>query len=191
VADFCLGLADHRAGRRFAVDFGSISVIVRDEQHAVLPGATVTIRRTGTGSTRTAQADASGEFRVVAVPPGTYELTIAGRFCRTTLNDVTLGINASLNLAVVLRVAGVKERLDVAVPIVDASGTAPGRTIRPREIDRLPVLSRDFSTLAQLTPGILVNSSGLAASPTNHGIAAAGQFSRNNRLIIDGLLFDR
>jgi hypothetical protein len=72
---------------------GSISGIVRDEQQAVLPGATVTIRRTETGSTRTAQADASGQFRVVALPPGTYEVTIelAG-FAGTTLNDVPLGL---------------------------------------------------------------------------------------------------
>ena len=48
---------------------------ITDETKAVLPGATVTARNEETGFARTAVSDARGYYRIIALPPGTYQIT--------------------------------------------------------------------------------------------------------------------
>ncbi len=53
----------------------NIEGVVTDEQQAVLPGVTVTIRNVATGLTRTATTDSSGRYVFSGLPPeGRYEL---------------------------------------------------------------------------------------------------------------------
>ena len=54
---------------------GTVSGTVTDSQGAVLPGATVTL--VGKTGTRTAVTDASGEYRFVALDPGSYDVQVA------------------------------------------------------------------------------------------------------------------
>ena len=107
----CVAFASEVASQSIS---GSISGIVRDEQQAVLTGATITIRSTETNSTRITQTDARGEYRLLALQPGTYTVTVdMPGFVAETLNDIIVAINAELRLTSVLRVAGVNEQLVV------------------------------------------------------------------------------
>ena len=51
---------------------GGISGIVRDQQGAVVPGATVTVKNLSTGAVRSAVTDLNGLYRVPALEPGLY-----------------------------------------------------------------------------------------------------------------------
>ena len=51
---------------------GGISGIVRDQQGAVVPGATVTVKNLSTGAVRSAVTDVNGLYRVPALEPGLY-----------------------------------------------------------------------------------------------------------------------
>src|SRR5690349_2371134 len=53
---------------------GQIEGIVRDEQAAVLPGVTVTLRNQDSGVTRTTTTDSDGHYRFPALLPGTYSV---------------------------------------------------------------------------------------------------------------------
>ena len=59
---------------------GNIYGSVADASGAVLPGATITIRNTGTGQTRTTTTNETGGYVANLMPPGTYEISasIAG-----------------------------------------------------------------------------------------------------------------
>ena len=65
---------------------------------------------------------------------------------------------------------------------------ALGRTFTSREIDELPVSSRDFVSLALLTPGLFLDRS--TSRSQNVTIAASGQNGRSNTLLADGLTLD-
>src|SRR5579863_10545087 len=54
---------------------GSIIGYVHDSSGAVLPNATLTVTQTSTGYTRTASTDGSGQYSILALPPGSYRLT--------------------------------------------------------------------------------------------------------------------
>ena len=49
-----------------------ISGIIKDQTGAILPGVTVTARNVETGLSRSAVSQTAGEFRIPALPPGTY-----------------------------------------------------------------------------------------------------------------------
>ena len=52
---------------------GSILGYVRDSSGAVLPNATLTATQTSTGYNRTATTDGSGQYSILALPPGSYQ----------------------------------------------------------------------------------------------------------------------
>src|SRR5262249_28659393 len=54
---------------------GSISGTVTDEQHAVLPGVSITVKETETGAERNQVTDEHGRYRVLGLTPGPYRLT--------------------------------------------------------------------------------------------------------------------
>ena len=55
----------------------NVEGVVTDAQQAVLPGATVTIRTSPPGSTRTATTDSGGRYVVSGLPPeGRYQVQV-------------------------------------------------------------------------------------------------------------------
>ena len=169
---------------------GTISGTIQDEHQGFLPGVTISVRSVETGALRSTTSDARGAFQLLGLPPGAYSATFElSGFASSTKGDIGLMLNQHLQLTVILGVARVTEHVSVAA-LPEMARTAVGRTFTTQDIQNLPVRGRDFSTLAQLTPGVLTNHSALRASPTNPGIAVAGQTSRNNRFVVDGVAFD-
>ena len=78
-----------------------LSGTVVDQNGAVVPGATVTVKDSATGLTRTATADESGAYRFIGLPPSDYEITVeAASFKKAVITPVklTVGQNAELEI---------------------------------------------------------------------------------------------
>jgi len=56
---------------------GALQGVVRDANGNAIGGATVTLQNTGTRETRSATATVEGVFRVLDLPPGKYDLSVA------------------------------------------------------------------------------------------------------------------
>lgn len=163
----------------------TVSGSVLDEQKAALPGATVTTRSLESGQVRTATTDARGTFQISGLPPGRYEIAAElGGFARLVRSDLVLNVAQEVTLALTLRVAALEEAVTVTaeLPLVETTRSALGTTISTTEIEELPIAGRNFATLAQLTPGV--------TSTAGSGISSAGQLTRNNTFLIDGLSND-
>lgn len=163
----------------------TIAGTVLDEQKSVLPGATVTVRNMETGQIRTTTADATGNYQIVGLPPGRYELTVElSGFSRSIQSDLVLSIAQELTMNATLKLSGLQESVTVTAesPLIETTKSSLGTTITTQQIDELPIAGRNFSTLAQLTPGI--------TSTGGSGISSAGQLTRNNTFLIDGLSND-
>ena len=93
---------------------GSIIGYVRDTSGAVLPNATLTVTQTSTGYTRTATTDGSGEYSILALPPGTYKLTasMAG-FENGVVDNINLNVNDALKFDFALKVGNVSQTVSV------------------------------------------------------------------------------
>src|SRR3954471_19012365 len=159
--------------------------LVTDEQKAVLPGVTVTITNVETGVSRTAVTDATGWYRAAALNPGTYEMTtdLAG-FVTYKRSGLTLTTGQEPRIDIMLQVASVKETVQVvaAAPLVDTTKNALGLTVTRKDLDSIPLVTRNFLDLANMTPGVTGVGGG--------GVNTAGQLSRNNSFLIDGVSND-
>ena len=123
--------------------------------------------------------------RIVGLPPGRYELVVElTGFTRSTQSEVILRIAQEITLNAILKLAGLQEAVTVTgeSPIIETTKSSLGTTISTRTIEELPIAGRNFSTLAQLTPGI--------TSTGGTGISSSGQLTRNNTFLIDGLSND-
>src|ERR1017187_7765697 len=83
-------------------DLGTITGTVTDSTGAVVPGATVTIAADATGESYKIPTSASGDYTRVALPTGSYTVTVEAQGFRRASRqkvDVTAGSRVGVNLA--------------------------------------------------------------------------------------------
>ena len=133
-----------------------ISGSVKDQTGAVLPGVTVTAKNIATGLTRTAVSQSNGDFRIPALPPGTYTITTELQsFAVETRPDIVLIIDQDAVINFTLKPARISEAVTVTgeSPIVDTTKSDVSTSVSTQQIQDLPVASRRWIDLAMLTPG--------------------------------------
>jgi Carboxypeptidase regulatory-like domain/TonB dependent receptor len=159
--------------------------LITDEQRAVLPGVTVTITNVDTGVARVVVTDPTGWYRAQALQPGNYELRaeLTG-FVNYTRSGLALTIGQEPRIDVTMKLASVAENVTVTgeTPLVDVTSNTIGTTVTRKDLDSLPLVDRNFISLANLTPGV----TGVGGGNVN----TAGQTSRNNSYLIDGVSND-
>jgi hypothetical protein len=161
---------------------GSIQGTVVDQSGAVLPGVTVTLTHTATGTMRAAVSDTTGTFRAELLPVGQYDLSadLPG-FTGRKESGLDLTVGATLTLRVEMRVAGVAETVTVTstTPILEATKSQVSTTVGEAAVRNLPVNGRNFINFALLTPGVTTD-------VRTGDISFAGQRGTLNSLVVDG-----
>jgi uncharacterized surface anchored protein len=72
---------------------GSVGGTVTDASQKPLTGATITLTDDATNKSRTAEADARGDFVVTGVPPGSYHLVVEKAGYRKYVLPLTLALD--------------------------------------------------------------------------------------------------
>ena len=129
---------------------------IKDSSGGVLPGVTVTARNTDLGLVRTDVTNANGDFRLPALPPGSYVVTAELQsFSTETRPDIVLVIDQTATINFTLKPAAISETVTVTgeSPVVDTTASSVATNISNTQIQSLPVASRRWIDLAMLTPG--------------------------------------
>src|SRR5262245_13559786 len=137
---------------RMAAAQSAIAGVVRDTTGAVLPGVTVEVTSPALiEKTRSAVTDESGQYRVVDLRPGTYEVTftLAG-FSTVKREGILLEANFTAPVNAELRVGTISETVTVSgeTPVVDVQNTARREVVTRELLDTLPT-GRDFMTIGK------------------------------------------
>jgi hypothetical protein len=139
---------------------GSINGRITDNTGAALPGVTVTATNLDTGLTRTDVTESTGDFRFALLPTGRYrvdaELAGLGKASSPNLN-VLLGSSTRADIKLAPQVS---ETITVtaAAPVIDTERSGLATSVTSQQIENLPLLGRDFRSLASLTPGVSTGS---------------------------------
>ena len=139
---------------------GSISGSVTDEQGAVMPGVTITVKHVDTGLERTQTSDTQGRYRVLSLNPGSYELLAELQgFAPVRNTALIVAIGKDLLVDVRLKIGGFSEQVTVAgeTSTVSLGATTAGGVVTTRQIAELPLNGRSFMQLATLQPGVVVS----------------------------------
>jgi hypothetical protein len=163
---------------------GLIEGTVSDSSGARLPGVTVTLVNTQTNFTRELVTDNDGRFRGLLLPLGTYKITVAlTGFSSAVIEDVELAVGQTLNIPIVLQVAGVQQEVTVtaASPLVETSRAEQSTLINQQSVSGLPNNGRNFLSFMQLTPGVTI-----VQGPDGDEISVNGQKGIANNISVDG-----
>lgn len=139
---------------------GSLRGIVNDEQGAPMPGVTVTATSPQAIAPAVAVTDASGEYRLANLAPGTYTLTmdLAG-FAGVRREGIVLRAAANFQVEpMVMRVGTLEESITVSgrSPMVEVSNPSTVMNIDAEFQKAVPLTEGGFWTdFLQMTPGVL------------------------------------
>ena len=117
-----------------ATIFGTVQGLIHDPQHRPVQGAQVTLRSSSSAWSKSAQSDASGEFRFDAVPVGEYRVTVDLAGFATQEQKFLLGSGRDARLHFALAVANTEETVEV--------NDTPA-TVNPESSTSSTVVSRD------------------------------------------------
>jgi hypothetical protein len=154
---------------RAQTDTGRVQGTVVDPTGAAIPGATITITNTDSGTVSSAISDSQGNFSVLSLQRGAYQAKVAvNGFQQETVNfDLQVSQVKPINF--VLKVGASSESVEVtsAAPLVDAETSSMGETVEGKELSELPLNGRNFTQLALLSPGVTKGAYGSTASGVN------------------------
>ena len=153
--------------RLFAqADTGTITGTVTDPSGAVIPGATVTATNTDNGLKLSANSNESGEYTILAVPRGNYEVVAEAAGFKSVSVKVVVTVTTASTVAFKLEPAGANTTVEVtaSTPLVDTADATVGATIQGKQVTDLPLNGRNFTQLAMLTPGVTRGAYGDIAS---------------------------
>jgi outer membrane receptor protein involved in Fe transport len=172
---------------------GSIRGTVSDPSGAVVQAAAVTAKQIETGLTRLAVTDKQGEYVLVELPIGHYQLEVQAKGFETYLQEgISLDVNQNAAVSIHLELGSATQRVEVSAnaTLVQTTVSSLGQTVMEREILDLPLDGRNFSQLGLLQPGVVPLTPGLleAGGPArqNQAYAVDGQRPESNNFLIDG-----
>ena len=157
---------------------GTILGTVTDPTGAVVAGAQVKVRNTGTGLERTATTSGDGSYAVPELPIGTYDVTVTQTGFQTFVaKTVTVDVATERRVDAALKAGEVSTRVEVQgdlLPQVETTSATLGGTLNSEAITNIPVNGRDYTKLVYLNPGV-------AGSPDQISDSAGsfGTFSMN------------
>ena len=169
---------------------GSVSGYVKDPSGAAVPGATLTAKSVEQQLTRSTQSNAEGFFNLLAMPPGTYEISAeASGFQKQIQKDVRLTVGENLRLDVQMKLGAMETEVTVSstATLVNTTSPALSGLIDDQRVVDLPINGRNVMALTRILPGVLgVNApqdlSDSRGGPTmnvNGGRANMNQFTFN------------
>ncbi len=135
---------------------GQIFGIVSDDQGAPLPGVSVTAKGPRLVGTATSVTNGQGGYRLVALPPGTYEIEFAlPGFQPLVRKDIILEAEGTLTLDITLSPATISEQVTVVgqSPLIDVKSTTRGSAMNRQVFSLLPK-GRNFDSLLVMAPGV-------------------------------------
>lgn len=181
-----------------AQSVGSIWGSVTDSSGAAIPGATVTIKNSENGETRTVVTDQTGRFDTLALPVGRYEIAAARTGFRSkSANGVTLVVGQREEVSLTLEVGDVRQTVEVhgqpeavAVTTENVSGL-----VGERQVKDLPLNGRSYDQLLTLNPGVVnytsqrAGATGTSNSAVGNMFSASGRRPQENLFLLNGVEF--
>lgn len=172
------------------LDTGTITGTVSDESKAVVGNATVTVRNTRTGLTRTTQTDGEGRFRFSSLPIGSYELTVeATGQAKYIQQGIELLVNQVAVVDVTLKVAATQEVVTVTgdASILNTSNAEVSTRFDSKRLMNLPFATNgSVYNILLSVPGVSQLGSGQTGFANGISFSSNGGRVRSNNFMVDG-----
>ncbi|AMY11396.1 Outer membrane receptor for ferrienterochelin and colicins [Luteitalea pratensis] len=155
---------------------GSIAGRVVDSSGGALPGTTVTVTNTATGTANTAVTNEEGGYSIPFITPGSYDILVElTGFKRAERKAVEVRIADRLELDFKLEIGGLEETITVegGTPLLDTRSASQGQVIDEKRIEMMPLSDGNPFTLTRLAAGTVFTGDLKFARPFDNGGTSA------------------
>ena len=164
---------------------------VLDSTRALVAGATITLENQAQGFSRSATSSSTGEFEFLALPPGTYVLTVEkSGFKRYQQTHLQLLVNVPTSVNVLLEVGTLTTQIEVSgeAPVINTEDASMGIAFGENQVKELPLEGRNVPDLLTLQPGVAYtgNRADTSTDDTRSG-AVNGARSDQGNVSLDGI----
>ena len=171
---------------------------VLDPSEKLVPGTTLKLTNDGTDETRNSESKRDGSFEFFLLLPGSYQIeaTKTG-FKVATYKNVRVAVTETTALEIRLAIGSPSETVTVETtpPQLETEASAQGRVTEEQTVDNLPLVTRNYTQIIGLSPGVSneVNNAtavgpgggGLSAGTT--GFSAHGAATNDNNYQMNGV----
>ena len=133
----------------------AITGTVTDPSGAVIPGAEVKVTQKNTAIIRTELTNASGQFNIPSLPPGSYTVAIGAKGFKQYVQDVVLLADQVRDVDAHLQLGETTEQVTVEESSVQVNTVSPviAQVIEQARVVELPLNGRNAADLTLLVPG--------------------------------------
>ncbi len=169
--------------------YGTLVGTVKDSSGAVVPSASVVAAEISTNVSKSATTNASGDYEIVNLLPGTFEVSVTAQgFKKFVQRGVPLDPRATVRVDATLEVGATQTTVEVNAPppvITTETGTVSDVETN-QQISQLPINFRAQSTsplnIITTMPGVQVDSGGVGGG----GMSVSGNHPPQNEYSVDG-----
>ncbi len=175
----------------------TLSGTVTDPSGGVVVGAQVSAKDAANGSTKTATTDSAGLYTIPNLAPSTYEVRVTSAGFSTAVQSnlqLAVGQQQQLNFAMKVGETNTTVQVTEAAPQIDLTSSALTGQVESETVRELPLNGRDWTSLAQLQPGVKPIETQMSYSTSARGnrgfgaeLTVSGQRSTFNNYRIDGI----
>jgi hypothetical protein len=176
---------------------GAIAGTVVDSSGSSVSEAEVTAVQIATGSSTKATTSADGAFRIPLLMPGAYRIAVRKQgFKEGVRTDVRVVVAETVTVTLKLEVGEISQRVEVnaGTEMVQTEMSALGRDVGRQSVENLPLVTRNYTQIIALSPGItqsVTNATELGRgigglASTAGGVFVHGLRSYDNNFQIDG-----
>lgn len=139
------------------IDTGGITGTVLDPSGAAVPNANITLTNVATNVRQTTVSTATGNYSFNGLLPGTYTVEAsASGFQHYVVHGVVVHLQQIVNEEVHLKTGNVQQSVTVtaAAPLLETQSGQVGQTVNNQAVEDLPLVTRDWGSLSQLSAGV-------------------------------------
>lgn len=153
---------------------------ITDKSGGAIAGAVVKVVNVETQQTFEATTNKEGRYVGPGLVPGRYHLEVSQKGFKTAVSDIVdLPVGSTSEVSLALEVGTVAEKVTVTATgtELETETSNLGEVITGRQITELPLKDRNFTTLAELAPGVSRSYVGVLTDATafNQGDTRFGQ----------------
>jgi hypothetical protein len=192
IAILLIGIAALGARTSWAQVTAAISGKVEDATGAAIRGANVTVKSLETGATRVSTSDDQGNFRILSLPLGPQEVTVAKTGFKEAVRtgiDLAVGQEAVVNLR--LEIGEIAQQVTIVeeTPVVNITTSAVSGVVSENQVKDLPLNGRSWDNLITLNPSTISYGLKSANTSTSNGntFSVDGRRPMDNLVLLNGI----
>ncbi len=161
---------------------GDLVGTVSDPSNAVVPDAKINLKSNEKGNSQDAKTNKEGNYRFPLLSPGSYTITVTAGGFETEVREVQIAVGqvATIDFHLTLGASTQTVMVTEVAPLVQTENGDTATSVSREQVSNVPNPGNDLSAIAQIAPGVVMNTQGGYGNVEAFGLpATANLFTLN------------